>query len=79
MALKLRVNEVTAMELAAGEEPDPEVVVVEDELLLPQAVATRPPTSNMVASPRLVFSLKVVSPPNSRSAERAVAARSHGQ
>jgi hypothetical protein len=70
MAVNWLLNEVT--ETVEGEEP-PLVVVVLDELLLLQAAANRPPTSNIVASPRLVFSFKVP-PPSRWSAGRAVAA-----
>jgi len=59
MAVNWLLNDVTEIEL--GEEA-PLVVVVLDELLLLQAAASRPPTSNIVASPRLVLSFKVLPP-----------------
>jgi hypothetical protein len=61
MAEKSLVNEST--ETVPEPELDPDVVVVEeDELLLPHALATSPPTSNIVTSARLLPTLMMVPP-----------------
>jgi hypothetical protein len=61
MAEKSLVNEST--ETVPDPELDPDVVVVEeDELLLPHAPATSPPTSNIVTSARLLPTLMMVPP-----------------
>ncbi|HEX3459547.1 MAG TPA: hypothetical protein VHT49_01470 [Acidimicrobiales bacterium] len=50
------MNDVTETEPL---DPDPaEVVVVEDELLLEQALAMSPPTSSIATNARLVLSFK---------------------
>jgi hypothetical protein len=60
MAEKSLVNDVTETEPL---EPDPdEVVVVDVELLLEQALAMSPPTSNMATNARFVLSFKVNPP-----------------
>lgn len=52
------MNEVADTEGVADEEPDPEVVVVDDELFELQAAARRPPVSIIVTNARLLLSLK---------------------
>jgi hypothetical protein len=61
MAVKVLVKEVVERVLGVLA-PLVVVVVVDDELLELQAAASRPPTSSMLTSPRLVFSLKVLLP-----------------
>jgi hypothetical protein len=61
MAAKSLVNELTETVPEPDDEPDP-VVVVELELLLPQAAARSPTTRTIVAIARLLLSLTMISP-----------------
>jgi hypothetical protein len=58
MAEKSLVNDVTETD-PLDPDPDPaEVVVVDDELLLEQALAISPPTNSIATNARLVLSFK---------------------
>jgi hypothetical protein len=62
MAEKSVVKEVADTDGVAEPEPDPEVVVVDDELLLPQAATNRPLATTIVANARFRVSLTLLPP-----------------